>query len=316
MAIVTISGETGCRWEELARLIALRLNYQLVTEARVADLLTAEFGGPGAVPEKAWSASCLSILARLASEHNLVAAFSGAETLFRNYEGILRIFAVARETVRIGNIMLDSRIDRAAARHALRAAELRERQLRRVRFGRARTPSSLFDMILNTESYESARMVDIVEAGAAARALAEHGLLSRAAESHMQFQIRVQLAKHGIVPAGKAALPRTSFGHPSEEWFANLLDFYHIAWEYEPRSFPLQWDKDGNVIEAFTPDFYLPEANLYVELTTMKQALVTRKNHKIKLLRAIYPHVNIQVFYQKDVQDLIRKYGISEPVTA
>jgi cytidylate kinase len=316
MAIVTISGETGCRWEELARLIALRLDYQLVTETRVSDLLTAEFGASGAVPEKAWSTACLSILARLASEHHLVAAFSGAETLFRNYEGILRIFVVAREAVRIGNMMLDSRIDRAGARQALREAEARERQLRKVRFARAKPPSSLFDMILNAESYESARMVDVVEAGAAARSLAQHGLLSRAAESHMQFQIRVQLAKHGIIPAGKAALPRTSFGHPSEEWFANLLDFYHIAWEYEPRSFPLQWDKDGNVIEAFTPDFYLPEADLYVELTTMKQALVTRKNHKIKLLRAIYPHVNIQVFYQKDVQDLVRKYGISEPVTA
>src|SRR5215472_3841495 len=141
MAIVTISGETGCRWEELARLIALRLDYQLVTETRVSDLLTAEFGAASAVPEKAWSAACLSILARLASEHNLVAAFSGAETLFRNYEGILRIFAVAREAVRIGNIMLDSRIDRAAARNALREAELRERQLRKVRFGRARPPS-------------------------------------------------------------------------------------------------------------------------------------------------------------------------------
>jgi cytidylate kinase len=316
MAIVTISGETGCRWEELARLAALRLKYELVTAARVADLLQSEFGETSAVPDKAWSAACLSILARLASEHNLVAAFPGAETLFRNFEGILRVFAIARQAVRIGNIMLDSRIDRAAARTSLRQTELRERQLRKARFGRATPSAELFDLVLNSESYEPARMADIIEAGASARALAAHGLLSRAAESHLQFEIRVHLAKHGIVPAGKAALPRSSFGHPSEEWFANLLDFYHIAWEYEPRSFPLQWDKAGNVVEAFTPDFYLPEADLYVELTTMKQALVTRKNHKVKLLRAIYPHVNIQVFYQKDVQDLVRKYGVSEPVTA
>jgi len=65
------------------------------------------------------------------------------------------------------------------------------------------------------------------------------------------------------------------------------------------------------VMEAFTHDFYLPEFDLYVELTTMKQSLVTRKNHKIKLLRAIYPHINIQVFYQKDIQDLILKYDLS-----
>jgi hypoxanthine phosphoribosyltransferase len=96
--------------------------------------------------------------------------------------------------------------------------------------------------------------------------------------------------------------------------FANLLDFYRIEWQYEPRSFPLQWDKDGRISEAFTPDFYLPEFDLYVELTTMKQALVTRKNRKVKLLRAVYPHINIQVFYQKDFQDLVFKYGLrTEP---
>jgi hypoxanthine phosphoribosyltransferase len=122
--------------------------------------------------------------------------------------------------------------------------------------------------------------------------------------------MRFELAKRGIVPAGRARVTRASFSHPSEEMFANLLDFYRIQWEYEPRSFPLQWDKDGRVTEAFTPDFYLPELELYVELTTMKQSLVTRKNRKVKLLRAIYPHINIQVFYQKDFQDLVFKYGL------
>ena len=118
---------------------------------------------------------------------------------------------------------------------------------------------------------------------------------------------------HSVTPigwVGRARVTRASFGHPSEEMFANLLDFYRIQWEYEPRSFPLQWDKNGGVTEAFTPDFYLSELDLYVEVTTMKQSLVTRKNRKVKLLRAIYPHINIQVFYQKDFQDLVFKYGL------
>jgi hypothetical protein len=125
--------------------------------------------------------------------------------------------------------------------------------------------------------------------------------------------VRLQLARYRIRPPGDVTLKRAAFSHPSEEIFANLLDFYRIAWEYEPRSFPLQWDPQGKVVEAFTPDFYLPEFELYVELTTMKQALVTRKNHKIKLLRQIYPGVNIQIFYQKDFQNLIFKYGLSTP---
>jgi hypoxanthine phosphoribosyltransferase len=141
--------------------------------------------------------------------------------------------------------------------------------------------------------------------------LVEQGLLSAAADAQLQFQARLQLARYGILPAASATLKRGAFSHPSEQVFANLLDFYRITWEYEPHSFPVQWDNDGKALEAFTPDFYLPEFDLYVELTTMKQSLVTKKNRKVKLLREIYPHVNIQVFYQKDFQNLIFKYGLT-----
>ncbi len=91
--------------------------------------------------------------------------------------------------------------------------------------------------------------------------------------------------------------------------FARLMDFHGIAWQYEPRTFPIEWDDSGVVREGFTPDFYLPEMDLYVELTTMKQSLVRRKNRKLKRLRDLYPDVNIRVFYQKDIEDLIFKLG-------
>jgi hypothetical protein len=152
----------------------------------------------------------------------------------------------------------------------------------------------------------------VLESAVKAKGLLEAGVLSLSAEVQVQFQVRLKLARYGIVPPDRVTLKSKEFGHPSEEVFANLLDFYRIAWDYEPRSFPLQWDKDGRVLEAFTPDFYLPEFDLYVELTTMKQVHVTKKNRKIRLLRAIYPHVNIQVFYQKDIQDLVIKYGLPE----
>jgi hypothetical protein len=180
------------------------------------------------------------------------------------------------------------------------------KQIRKARFGKS---PKAFDLVLNTEFMDAPQAAEILRAACCARNLVEQGLLSGGAEAQIQFQTRLQLAQHGIAPAGHANLKRVAFGHPSEQIFANLLDFYRIEWEYEPRSFPLQWDKDGKPMEAFTPDFYLPELDLYVELTTMKQALVTRKNRKIKLLRAIYPHVNIQVFYQKDLQDLVFKYA-------
>ncbi len=99
-----------------------------------------------------------------------------------------------------------------------------------------------------------------------------------------------------------------TFAHPSEEEFANILKFYHIRWEYEPRTFPVKWDDTGHVIESFTPDFYLHDLNLYIELTTMKQSLVTKKNRKVRLLKKLYPEVNIKLFYGKDYKRLIRKY--------
>jgi hypoxanthine phosphoribosyltransferase len=211
--------------------------------------------------------------------------------------------------------MLDQRLERPAARAELARLDAEARRTRKARLGRTAALAENFDITLNAEHMDSGQMAEVLRAAAQARCLQEHGLLSSAAEAGLQFKIRMELARHGIAPAGRARIKRVEFGHPSEQIFANLLDFYRIEWQYEPRSFPLQWDKDGNVIEAFTPDFYLPELDLYVELTTMKQALVTRKNRKIKLLRAVYPHVNIQVFYQKDFQDLVFKYGLRVPAT-
>jgi hypoxanthine phosphoribosyltransferase len=102
----------------------------------------------------------------------------------------------------------------------------------------------------------------------------------------------------------------TSFAHPSERVAAQILDFYRITWEYEPTTFPLEWDREGNVLASFSPDFYLPEFDLYIELTTMNQKLVTKKNRKVRRLKELYPDVSIKILYQKDFRKLLFKFGI------
>jgi hypothetical protein len=102
---------------------------------------------------------------------------------------------------------------------------------------------------------------------------------------------------------------RKAFAHESEEEFARILDFYNITWQYEPRTFAVEWDEDGNVASSFTPDFYLPDHNLYIELTTAKQPLVTKKNRKVRRLRELYPEVNIKVLYASDYRKLIEKFA-------
>jgi len=112
---------------------------------------------------------------------------------------------------------------------------------------------------------------------------------------------------------GDAAATRPRFAHESEEAFARLLDFYGIRWEYEPRSFPLDRDEEGHVTESFSPDFYLPDFDLYIELTTLKQSLVTRKNRKVRRLRELYPDVRLKIFYGRDFRSLLFKYGLARP---
>jgi hypothetical protein len=102
------------------------------------------------------------------------------------------------------------------------------------------------------------------------------------------------------------------FAHASERQFAKLLDFYEIGWEYEPTSFDIEWDDTGAVTQRFTPDFYLPEFDLYIEITTLNQKLVTKKNRKVRRLRERYPEIRCKIFYQRDYLSLVTKYELED----
>ena len=98
------------------------------------------------------------------------------------------------------------------------------------------------------------------------------------------------------------------FAHQAERDFSSILSFYRVRWAYEPTSFPLDWGDDGRPCEMFTPDFYLPDQRLYVELTTMRQRLVTRKNRKLRRLRELYPDIRIKLLYRRDYHQLLNTY--------
>lgn len=100
------------------------------------------------------------------------------------------------------------------------------------------------------------------------------------------------------------------FANRAELECAKILDYYGVPWDYEPRSFVLERDWEGRVVEAFTPDFYLPEQDLYVEITVMKQSLVTRKNRKLRKLRELYPEIRIKLFYKRDLERLAQRYRL------
>ena len=100
------------------------------------------------------------------------------------------------------------------------------------------------------------------------------------------------------------------FAHEIEAEFAQILDYYGIEWQYEPRTFPLEWDDEGNVITAFSPDFYLPGQDLYVELTTLRPKLIRHKNRKLRQMNELYPEINIKLFKRDDLRNLMIKFGL------
>jgi hypoxanthine phosphoribosyltransferase len=100
------------------------------------------------------------------------------------------------------------------------------------------------------------------------------------------------------------------FANRAELECAKVLDYYGVPWKYEPTTFVLVEDADGRTVEAFTPDFYLPEQDLYVEVTVMKQSLVTRKNRKLRKLRERYPDIRIKLFYKRDLERLAERYRL------
>jgi hypothetical protein len=101
----------------------------------------------------------------------------------------------------------------------------------------------------------------------------------------------------------------TRFAHASEAEMARILDFYQVAWEYEPTTFPILWNLEGDVVESFAPDFYLPDLEVFLEMTTLKQRLVRKKNRKLRRLRELYPDIRIKLFYARDFRAMMLKYG-------
>jgi len=102
---------------------------------------------------------------------------------------------------------------------------------------------------------------------------------------------------------------RQRFAHRSEAEVARLLDFYGVQWRYEPTTFVLEEDADGSVRECFTPDFYLPQYDLYLELTTQRPSLASRKHQKLRKLRERHPGVNVKLLGVRDLHRLMVRFG-------
>lgn len=315
MAIISISRQTGSGGREIATAIAEKLNFQLIDRSVMDVVIGQQF--PVRTEQlskikrdrRVYDEMVRSAIAEVAATHNVVILGSGAQFLFAKVTASLHVQIVAPMPYRIARVMRLAQIDRDAAEKLIEEKDLAKETSIRTLYNRDWRDPAFYDLVINIDHFSNEIAVEIIVKAAQAK-----GIEARPVELPAQLREEILTAKLDVAQMAdlepiEDRLPE--FAHPSEREFARVMDFYRIRWQYEPRTFPIEWDENNNVVAAFTPDFYLPDLDLFIELTTMKQSLVTKKNRKVRLLREHYPDVNIKILYERDYKNLIWKYGLN-----
>ena len=330
MAIITISRLTGSGGREIATATAQALKFQLIDRSAMDAVIDQQF--PVRTEQlsrikkdrKVYDEMVRSAVAEIAALHNVVILGSGGQFLFARVAASLHVQIVAPLPYRIARVMRLGSVDRAKAEKIIEERDHEKETFIKTLYGKDWKDPAHYDLVVNIDHFSNEMAVDIIVRAAQAKGIeaVEVQLPAQLREEILTTKLDVaQLAHAGDGGSGRIegkdlekltaeeSLPQ--FAHPSEREFARVMDFYRIRWQYEPKTFPIEWDEERNVVKAFTPDFYLPDLDLFIELTTMKQSLVTKKNKKVRLLRELYPEVNIKILYERDYKNLIWKYGLS-----
>src|SRR5438067_11222102 len=232
-----------------------------------------------------------------------------SQFLFARVAASLHVQIVAPVPYRIARIMRTAQVDRSAAEKIIAERDHEKETFIGTLYGKDWRDPAHYDLVLNIDHFSNEVAVEIIVRAAQAK-----GIEARPVELPAQLREEILTTKLDVAQMAdlepvEDKLPE--FAHQSEREFARVMDFYRIRWQYEPKTFPIEWDENHNVVKAFTPDFYLPDLDLFIELTTMKQSLVTMKNRKARRPGNLYADVNIKILYERDYKNLIWKYGLS-----
>lgn len=318
MAVITISRQEACHGEDVAAAVARHLGFRLVDRAlmrellysydllsaigRIEDPVRPRSAGTLDAEESAVRAATEGIIWHLAFGENIVLLGFGGQFLFGGCPGALHVRLTAALEHRLA--IAREQPDQRGATALLRREQERRRLVRRYA-GKDLT---------RVEHYDLALRVDTLGVGAAAALIEQAAVDVGIAREGRLEEIRACALARGAREIPLDPLPisvgRARFANESEVELAKVLDFYGIPWKYEPETFPVEWWPDGRVKSSFSPDFYLPELDTFLELTTMKQSLVTKKNRKVRLFRQVYPGKKLLIFYGRDFRKLAQKFGL------
>jgi len=230
-----------------------------------------------------------SFLSRRAAKKPFILVGRGGQKILENCPFAFHILVVASQVTRLRRTMEKYQQDEVTASRILAEQDQQRERFLRQTFGIDWRDPVYYHLVVNTDFYGVNEATD---------------LILEAQDKVVTPPQPKKVEEQPLFPREDLG-QRITFSHPSEEEFARVLDFYGVRWLYEPRTFPLEWDEEGNLSEAFAPDFYLPDFDLFIELTTQKQKLTRKKNRKVRRLRELYPQVKIRVVYARDYEYIL-----------
>jgi cytidylate kinase len=215
----------------------------------------------------------------------------GSQMIFKDSRDALHLRIMAPKDVRVLRAKKQYRVSHEEAERILETADKKHRKFVTTVFEADLSDPALYNLIINTATLSVEESVSCIVSL----------LKERETKRKLEFQT-------GSEDIPESLTDRPLFKNQSEEEFAAILDMYQIEWKYEPKTFPIEWDAEGNITMAFSPDFYLTKFDTYIELTTMNQKYVTHKNKKMNKLRELYPGTNIKIVYKKDFYTLLERF--------
>ncbi len=307
MAILTVSRQMGSLGDEVAEALSRKLGWESInrsqlitrffediTDERERHLLneSAKFFLTKSRIDGTYYDVLKSSLIKLSQTQSAILVGFGSQIIFAENKEALHIRIVAPEKVRIARIRRQFHVSETEAIQILNTADRKHKKFVSTVYGVDLSDFSHYDLTLNTGALSVDECVTAI--------------LALQSEHTERLTIEKQTEQDESMDH-QSDLP--VFKNPSEAEFAKILDMYQIDWKYEPKTFPVEWDAEGNVTLAFSPDFYLTRFDTYLELTTMNQKYVTEKNKKMKKVRELYPGTNIKIIYKKDFYSLIDRFG-------
>lgn len=306
MAIITVSRQHGSLGDELAAYLADKLGCMIISREYALDNFFGKlkegernrlnesakfFLNKAPDSDKTYKELLIDNLKEISGKNeNIIILGMGAALIFADHPDSVNIRVIASESKRLSRTAKRYNIDPKEAGNILTISDRKHKRFVSTLWGKDLTEPDLFDITFNTDKQSVEEIAQAIIALSERKAMRNKIEKETSSDNSMNHQT--------LNPV---------FKNETEEEFARILDMYGIDWMYEPKIFPIEWDSEGNVKMAFSPDFYLPRFDLYLELTTMEQKYVTKKNKKMKMVKELYPGTNIRIVYKKDFVELISR---------